>query len=265
MAQYVKWFLGLPDDSYGTAVNHDKFYAAAAIQDCYRAYAKYVIQRHNRYTGLRYNEDPAIMTFELANEPRSRSDKSGSLLLNWVKETSAYFKKLAPRQLVTTGDEGFYGDASNPDYPYSNYEGDHWKDYLALPTIDYGTVHLYPEGWGETADPVGWGTKWITNHISDGKSLGKPVVIEEYGLAINAADGIPSETSRTAAYKSWADAVLTDGGAGDQFWLLTSRVDDGSWYPDYDGFRIIWENDPSNPTNSTAQLLSAHAKAMAVS
>ena len=262
MAQYVNWFLGLPDDSYGTATNHDKFYSTAAIQDCYRAYAKYVIQRHNRYTGLRYNEDPAIMTFELANEPRNRSDKSGSTLLTWVRETSTYFRKLAPRQLVTTGDEGFYGDASNPDYPYSNYEGDHWKDYLALPTIDYGTVHLYPEGWGETSDPVGWGTTWITNHLADGKSLGKPVVIEEYGLALSAADGIPTETSRDAGYQAWTNAILANGGAGDQFWLLTSRIDDGSWYADYDGFRIIWENDPSNTTNSTAQLLSAHAKAM---
>jgi mannan endo-1,4-beta-mannosidase len=269
MAQYVKWFLGLPDDSYTTGVNHDKFYSTPAIQDCYRAYVRYVMQRRNRYTGLRYNEDPAIMTFELANEPRSRSDKTGEILLNWVQETSAYFKRLAPRHLVTTGDEGFYGEAGNPDYPYSNYEGDRWKDFLALPTIDYGTVHLYPEAWGENpaskpgTDPVAWGATWISNHLSDGLTLGKPVVLEEYGVAISAAQGIPDEAARTAAYQAWTGAVLNGGGAGDQFWLLTSRVDDGSWYPDYDGFRIIWDNDPGNQTNATAQLLSAHAKAMA--
>jgi mannan endo-1,4-beta-mannosidase len=57
--------------------------------------------------------------------------------------------------------------------------------------------------------------------------------------------------------------VLSHGGAGDQFWLLTSRADDGSFYPDYDGYRIIWDNDPSNATNATVQLLSAHARAMA--
>jgi mannan endo-1,4-beta-mannosidase len=268
MAQYVTWFLNLPDDSYGTAVNHDMFYSTAAIQNCYRAYVKYVLTRRNPYTGRRYNEDPTIMTFELANEPRSRSDKTGDRLLTWVKDTSAYFKQLAPRQLVTTGDEGFYGDPANSDYPYSNYEGDRWKDFVALPTIDYGTVHLYPEAWGETeaaatpVDPVTWGTTWITQHISDGAAAGKPVVIEEYGLAINAADGIPDEATRDAAYQTWTNAVLANGGAGDQFWLLTSRVDDGSWYPDYDGVRIIWDNDPSNTTNAAAQLLSAHAKAM---
>ena len=268
MAQYVKWFLNLPDDSYTTAVNHDMFYNTAAIQNCYRAYVKYVLTRRNPYTGMRYNEDPTIMTFELANEPRSRSDKTGDRLLTWVKDTSAYFRQLAPRQLVTTGDEGFYGDATNSDYPYSNYEGDRWKDFIALPTIDYGTVHLYPQGWGENpaskpgTDPVTWGTKWITDHISDGAAAGKPVVIEEYGLAINAAQGIPDEATRDAGYQTWTNAVLANGGAGDQFWLLTSRVDDGSFYPDYDGYRIIWDNDPSNTTNAAAQLLSAHAKAM---
>jgi len=269
MAQYVTWFLGLPDDSYGAAVNHDLFYSTPAIQRCYRAYVRHVLTRFNRYTGLRYNQDPTIMTWELANEPRSRSDKTGQRLLTWITQTSAYFRQLAPRQLVTTGDEGFYGDAGNSDYPYSDYEGDRWKDFLALPTIDYGTVHLYPQGWGENpsskpgTDPVSWGTTWITSHLSDGAALGKPVVIEEYGLSINAAQGVADEAARDAGYRAWTDAVLSNGGAGDQFWLLTSRVDDGSFYPDYDGYRIIWDNDPSNSTNAAAQLLSAHAKAMA--
>jgi mannan endo-1,4-beta-mannosidase len=268
MQQYVKWFLGLPDDTTGDAVNHDKFYSTPAIQRCYQAYAKYVTHRFNRYTGLRYNEDPTIMTFELANEPRNRSDKTGRTLLTWITQMSAYLKHLAPRQLVTTGDEGFYGDAANSDYPYSNFEGDRWKDFLALPTIDYGTVHLYPQGWGENpaskpgTDPVAWGTTWISSHIADGAALGKPVVLEEFGLAVNASQGIPDEPARDAGYQAWTGAVLASGGAGDQFWLLTSRVDDGSFYPDFDGYRIMWDNDPGNPTNAAAQLLSAHAKAM---
>jgi mannan endo-1,4-beta-mannosidase len=208
------------------------------------------------------------MTFELANEPRSRSDKSGTELLAWITEMSGFVKRLAPHQLVTTGDEGFYGDPANSDYPYSNFEGDRWKDFLALPAIDYGTMHLYPQGWGENpaskpgTDLVTWGNTWISNHISDGAALGKPVVLEEFGLAINASQGIPDEASRDAGYQAWTDTVLSAGGAGDQFWLLTSRVDDGSFYPDFDGYRIMWDNDPSNPTSNAAQLLSAHAKAM---
>lgn len=265
MPQYVEWFLGLPDDAYGDAVNHDRFYTTASIRKCYKAYAKHVIQRRNRYTGLRYRDDPTIMTFELANEPRNRGDKSGAGVLAWVKEMSAWVKELAPRQLVSIGDEGFYGIVGSPDYPYSDYEGNRWKTMLAVRTVDYGTFHMYPQGWGDVAvpNPVPWGTKWITDHIADGKKLGKPVVLEEFGLTIDATKHVPDVAARDAGYTEWTAAIEKGGlSASDQFWILTSRIDDGSYYEDYDGYRIMWRNDADNPSNSTAHLLSAHAKRM---
>jgi mannan endo-1,4-beta-mannosidase len=268
MQQYVSWFLGLADDSYGDGVNHDKFYTDANCRKAYRAWAKHVIQRRNRYTGLRYADDPTVMSWELANEPRCRSDKSGATLLGWAREMSAYVKSLAPRQLLAVGDEGFYGRANEADYPYSNYEGNDWLKLTALPAVDYGTHHVYPPNWGETSgskpgtDATGWGTRWITDHLADGRKLGKPVVVEEFGLQIDAGRDIADTAARDAAYKAWTDAALASGAAGDQFWLLTSRVDDGSFYPDYDGHRVMWNNDPANPTRTTAQLFAAHAAAM---
>lgn len=264
MQQYVQWFLGLSDDSYGEGTNHDRFYTHAGIKDCYRAWAGKVIRHLNPYTGLRYCDDPTVMTFELANEPRCRSDKSGATLLAWAAEMSAYVKKLAPRQLVAVGDEGFYGRVGDADYPYSDYEGAVWTKLTALPAVDYGTVHVYPQNWGGTAgaDPQAWGTKWIKDHLADGRALGKPVVVEEFGLHVNTAT-IPDAAARDAAYTAWTRAVLDGGGAGDQFWLLTSRTDDGAFYPDYDGHRIMWSADPANPTRTAARLFSDHAKAMA--
>jgi mannan endo-1,4-beta-mannosidase len=270
MQQYVRWFLGLPDDSYGSETpHHDRFYTDAAIRRCYKDFARHVITRRNRYTGLRYNEDPAVMTFELANEPRCRSDRSGSRLLGWADEMSTFVKRLAPRQLVAVGDEGSYGESGNPDYPYSDYDGVRWQDLVALRHVDYGTFHLYPQGWGEiSADHPGthpgtWGTSWIERHLRDGRTLGKPVVLEEYGVQIDAAKDVPDTAARDAIYRDWTSAVERAGGAGTQFWLLTSRVDDGSFYPDYDGFRVTWNNDSANATRSTARLLRDHAAAMA--
>ena len=268
MQQYVQWFLHLPDDSYGDAVNHDLFYTDARIRKCYRAYVRHVITRRNRYTGLRYCDDPTIMTFELANEPRNRSDKSGATVLGWVREMSAWIKHLAPRQLVAVGDEGFFGDAANSDYPYSNYEGDRWLQFLRVPDVDYGTFHLYPQGWGETSankpgvDPIAWGRTWISQHLAHASKLGKPAVLEEYGLLIDADKDVPDEGTRAKGYREWTNTVERREGAGDQFWLLTSRVDDGSYYPDYDGYRIVWRNDDTNPTNDAAHLLAAHARRM---
>jgi mannan endo-1,4-beta-mannosidase len=267
MRQYVSWFLGLPDDTVGDAVNHDRFYTDAGIRRCYRAYARHVIGRRNRYTGLRYSEDPTIMTFELGNEPRNRSDKTGATVLAWVREMSAFVKRLAPRQLVAVGDEGFYGDPTNFDYPYSTFEGNRWLEFLGVPSVDYGTYHLYPQGWGETSgakpgvEALQWGADWIAAHLRDGARVGKPVVLEEYGLQIDAARDVPDTATRDAGYARWTAAV-EQAGAGDHFWLLTSRVDDGSFYPDFDGYRVYWQNDASNPSNSTARLLSAHAHRM---
>ncbi len=249
MSQYVAWF---------GAAGHDDFYTDRAIRRCYQAYARHVMTRTNRYTGVRYNADPTVMTWELANEPRCQSDKTGDTLVRWADEMSRFVARVAPRQLASVGDEGFYGDPTNTDYPYSDYEGVVWKRLVGLPAVDYGTVHLYPAGWGETADPTGWGHTWITDHIRDGKQLQKPVVIEEFGLRdTTQSNGYP-EAKIVATYADWTGAVESTGGAADSAWLVTARADDGTLYGDYDGYRITY---PS----PVASLLTAHAGRMAAS
>lgn len=256
MQQYVKWFLGLPDDSYAEGVNHDRFYTDPAIRKCFLAYIQHVITRKNRYTGLRYADDPTIMTWELANEPRNRSDKTGAQVKAWADAVSRQIKRWAPRQLTALGDEGFGLQPSSTDYPYSTYEGDRWLELTSLPALDYGTYHLYPQGWGETADPVGWGTTWISDHIAAAKKLGKPAVLEEFGLAIDPSRGVGDSAARDTGYDTWLTAVERAQGAGTQFWILTALTDAGVLYPDYDGYRVVY---PS----STASLMTTHAERLA--
>lgn len=114
----------------------------------------------------------------------------------------------------------------------------------ALSHIDYGTYHLYPDHWNKSA---AWGVKWIEDHITRGKTIGKPVVLEEFGYQ--------HQSARPDVYQSWLSAVERLGGAGSQFWILTSIQDDDSLYPDYDGFRII-------NGSKEAALISEHAKRM---
>ena len=260
MQQYVKWVLGLPDDSYGDAVNHDRFYTDSRICEVFLAYVEHVINRRNRYTGLKYKDDPTIMTWELANEPRNRSDKSGAAIAAWADDVSRRIRRWAPKQLVALGDEGMGLDPSSSDYPYSTYEGDHWKDLTALPAIDYGTFHSYPQNWGEApdkgVDPVAWGERWITDHAAAGKALGKPVVLEEFGLLVNATQGVTTSTARDAAYERWLQAAESSGLGGFQFWILTALTDAGVLYEDYDGYRVVY---PS----STATIMTKHAASIA--
>ncbi|CAG8696423.1 11914_t:CDS:2 [Acaulospora colombiana] len=42
--------------------------------------------------------------------------------------------------------------------------------------------HRYLSPWGITSNQAAWGAQWITDHANVQKSVGKPVLIEEYGL-----------------------------------------------------------------------------------
>ena len=251
-------FGGIPQYATWFGAEHDDFFRRADIKAVYQAYARHVINRRNRYTGVPYHQEPTVLTWELANEPRCPSDKSGDTLVAWADEMSRLVKRLAPRQLVAVGDEGFYGRADDPSYPYSAWEGVAWPRLIALPAVDYGTYHLYPQGWGNQT--VDWATQWIVDHITDGRRIGKPTVLEEFGWNPdndnNNTDEAAQNAVRDPIYLTWTTAVEHNGGNGDQFWLLTSRQDDGTLYPNYDGYRVVY---PS----STAALLAEHAKRMA--
>jgi mannan endo-1,4-beta-mannosidase len=235
MNQYITWF---------GASNHDDFYTNLQIKAAYKAYVRNFLHRKNRYTGRLMKDEPSIMTWELANEPRCQSDTTGDTLFNWVREMSSFIKRLDKRHLVAVGDEGWFNIPSNPDWPYNGSQGGDWSRNLALPTVDYGTLHLYPDYWGKDNT---WSLQWISDHITNGHALGKPVVLEEYGWL--------DLTARDTIYEGWTDAIYKQGGNGDQFWILTGLQDDGTLYPNYDGFRVTY---PS----STATVLAEHAAGM---
>ncbi len=239
-------FGGIPQYATWFSAEHDDFFRRRDIKNCYRSWVRHVIGRRNRYTGMRYCSDPTIMTWELANEPRCPSDTSGDTLLAWADEMSRYVKELAPHQLVAVGDEGFYGRAHEPCYPYSDHDGVVWQRLIALPAVDYGTFHLYPQQWGDM--PPEWGIRWIYDHIRDARTAKKPAVLEEFGWRAD-------ETARDAIYRAWTDAVERFDGDGDHFWLLTGRNADDTQYSDYDGLRVVY---PS----TTATLLAGHAGRM---
>jgi mannan endo-1,4-beta-mannosidase len=217
-----------------------------------------VINRTNSLTGVKYKEDPAIMAWELANEPRCESDKTGNTLLAWTTEMSRHVKTLAPKQLVSLGDEGFFARKDDSNWAYNGTSGVDFERNLAVETIDFGTYHLYPDDWGESwsQDPEAMGLKWIEDHIAAGAKARKPVILEEYGLKKT------SKANRDLAYEAWNNTVYEKGGAAAMFWILTGidtskDAEKGTGlYPDYDGFRVV------NNGSRTAELLKRYAKLM---
>lgn len=242
MDQYVTWHGG----QY-----HDEFYTDPEIRQDYRDWVATVVNRVNSITGVPYRDDPAIFSWELANEPRcinASLPTSGSCtqqtLLDWAGEMSTYVKSLDPNHMVSVGDEGFLDWGRGSDWPYNAADGVDHEALTSLPNVDFGTFHLYPDHWGR--DPQ-WGTTWISDHLTAAEGYGKPVILEEFGYR--------NQGARDTTYQQWTDTVRTGSGDGWSFWLLTGIQDDGQLYPDYDGFRVV-------TPSPTATVLATAAQAM---
>lgn len=240
MNQYVRWV--------DSASEHDDFYRDEEIRAAYKAYVAHVLGRVNSYTGVAYRDDPTIMTWELANEPRCQSDPTGATLLAWADEMSAHIRSLDDHHLIALGDEGFFRRSDAAGWLDDGSQGVDWDAVVRLPTIDYGTFHMYPDHWGWD-DAAGTGLMWIQQHLDAARDAGKPVVLEEFGVSA------AGPHDRDTAYRLWTDAVADGGATGSSFWLLTGIDHDGTLYPDYDGFRV-------EVPSSTADILAAHARTM---
>ena len=206
MDRYASWF---------GAASHDDFYRDPRIREAYKSYVSQIVHRQNTVTGRVYKDEPSILAWELANEPRCNT---ASLLIEWVHEMSQWIKQNAPNHLLAVGDEGYIT-----------------KPFLEVPEIDFGTFHLYPEAW-KKRDPLAFGLRWIEQHLSAGRNAGKPMLLEEYGIT--------SQSDRNRIYSVWLRAILEQDGAGDLAWMLASTDDEtGEPYPDYDGFTFYSDAD----------------------
>lgn len=226
MDQYVRWAGG----QY-----HDDFYTNPVIRQWYKDWIAHLLNRTNIYTGIRYKDDPTIMTWELANEPRCLSagayprspNCTTDTLIEWADDVSTFIKTIDPKHLVSVGDEGFHCIPGAADWTENCSEGVDTLAFTALDNIDVMSFHLYPDHWGKSPE---WGTAWIERHFADARALGKPAMLGEFGLQ--------DKSIRNPVFKTWTDAVFQSRGAGALYWILSGEQDGGTLYPDYDGFTV---------------------------
>jgi mannan endo-1,4-beta-mannosidase len=186
--QYLIWN-GVIGDKWLTAKptwdelrdNVAKFYSCAACKAGYDAQVNLVLSRRNKYSGKKYTDDPAIMAWELANEPRPMRPAANEAYSKWIADSAAMIKKLDPHHLVTIGHEGRIGTESL----------DLYKKIHADANIDYLTIHIWPKNWGWfTAGKMAEGfdaalnetLNYIVENTAVAIDLDKPMVIEEFGL-----------------------------------------------------------------------------------
>jgi mannan endo-1,4-beta-mannosidase len=245
MDQYVRW----ADGQY-----HDQFYSDPVLRGWFKSWIDHLLNRTNIYTGLKYKDDPTIMTWELANEPRCigsgvypRSDScTTQTLIAWADEMSRYIKKVDKNHLVSVGDEGFYCIPGAADWTENCGEGVDTLAFTMLPKIDVMSFHLYPDHWGKD---VAWSTAWIERHFAEARELDKPAMLGEFGWQ--------GKATRNPVFKEWTDTVFNNLGAGALYWILSGRQDDGSYYQDYDGFTVYCPSPVCTTISNFAAMMSA--------
>lgn len=225
MDQYVRW---------RGAKTHDAFYTDLTIRGWYQDYIMHLLTRVNTFTGIAYKDDPTILGWELANEPRCQGSGlyptsracTTATLTSWAGDMASFIKTIDPNHLVSAGDEGFYckSDAAPDDWTMNCTQGVDTVALAQAPGIDWMSFHLYPVGWNKTVD---WGTQWVTSHFNDAAATGRPAVMGEFGYEIGAG--------RLTAYQQWTDAMMNAQGSGGLFWWLTTQSN-------YDSFDVACPN-----------------------
>ncbi len=239
---------------------------------------RFIVGRTNRYTDIRYADDPTIMTWEIANEPRAFSDANIPAFEAMIKRIASLLQKLDKNHLVTTGTEGEWGCEQSMEL---------FGRIHANPDIDYLTMHIWPKNWGwlDVSDIAGSLTsaiektnRYMAGHLAVAERLGKPIVLEEFGLPRDSHGFSPAEptVSRDAYYRNAFGQVVDHAGrrgplAGCNIWAYSGegRAAEGRirWLPgdDYLGDPPQEEQGLNSvfDTDSTIELISGFSRRLA--
>ncbi len=172
------------------------FYRNQKANAIFRDYIRTIVNRRNSCNGRLYSEDPTIMAWQLANEPRPgtnspEGERNLDAYYRWIDETAGFIHALDTNHLVSSGSEGAVGFGWSRDFAVKTH---------AFRSIDYVTFHLWPKNW-EWFNPLLYNetltsteekaADYVRLHISIARELNKPLVLEEFGLARDSAKCAP--------------------------------------------------------------------------
>lgn len=186
-----------------------EFWTDAQLKDDFKRLIHDVLNRRNRFTGMLYKDDPAILAWQPGNEldsyfpDRGRTWEEGlDALTPWTLEMAAFLKQEDPNHLVMEA-------------------GGRRDVYLDDPNVDLLSDHYY-EYWNKL-----FGKPWelapihqqSMEHI-DGR---KPLIVDEFGLA-----SLPN-------LRSLMQAIEDSGCVGGLLWSVRGHRRDGGFYEHNEG------------------------------
>lgn len=213
-----------------------QFSRCEEAQQLYYNFIKQIVSRKNSITGRYYKDEPAIMSWQLCNEPRPFARDNKEQFAEWIAKAAALIKSIDGNHLVSTGSEGIIG-----------CEGDEelCERMHADKNVDYLTIHIWPANWGwapRHAPDSGINNackksiEYIEKHIAMARKINKPLVIEEFGYPRKdnvSGVGVPTD-SRDRFYRCIFEQVADNKDiAGCNFWgwAGSGRPHDAVWCP----------------------------------
>ena len=167
---------------YQTFMQHvAQFSANEKAQQLFFDHVRFIIGRTNRYTNRAYVDDPAIMSWQIGNEPRAFSNDMKQPFAKWIAQTAALIHQLDKNHLVSIGSEGVWGCQEDAAL---------YEQICADPNIDYMNAHVWPYNWSwahkaslvADVDTACSNTlEYVCMHTAIAERLQKPLVIEEFG------------------------------------------------------------------------------------
>jgi len=210
------------------------FYANPEAVALYHDHVHSILTRTNSITGQRYADDPAIMSWQLANEPRPGGSDAGvarhvEAYYDWIDGTAALIRALDPKHLVSLGHEGTQGAHGSLEIVRRAHQN-----------IDYLTAHIWPLNWGWVNGkdlPGTWDAgsakvqDYLLVHDALASQLGKPLVFEEFGFPRDGEEYAPDvpttfkERYYAQIYGAVSASWLTGGPImGSNFWAWNGEA-----------------------------------------
>ena len=202
-------------------------------------HACFIVSRKNRYTGVPYSQSPALMAWEIANEPRAFNgdELHKRKFVEWIDRQSRLIRAIDPNHLITTGSEGRHGCEQDMQL---------FRTIHTLPCIDYACIHIWPYNWGwlgrfeqnpdegktipdskpdpmteKVGDACAKSMAYIDEAYAMLQGSGRPIVLEEFGYPRDRFRFAPgSPTLGRDQYYRFLFGIIRDSGkiAGCNFW-----------------------------------------------
>lgn len=212
--QYLNWHNKIDDVTLAKKFTWDEnrdlvsqFYSCMECKEDYWGFVKMILNRKNKLTGNKYTDEPSIMSWEIANEPRPMRPFAIDAYKEFLKQTSALIKKLDAHHLLTLGVEGYMGT-----------EGiELFEDIHRDKNVNYATIHIWPKNWGwykdssfknDFTDVLKKTSNYIKEHEKILVQIKKPLVVEEFGMP---RDDLSFSLQSTVKYRNeYFESVLKD-------------------------------------------------------